>query len=138
MFCPILEEKLKLLNEQAAMQLEMNTESESEAPRPQYSPEESNNELKNSEPQYYQNSESRTSVPDYYPNSEYQSSGPEYYPASLAPRTSRAQWREGRGHRRGPNILQRMLMPINRLAAMGWTGKWNEVIGICSCLVHNT
>ena len=104
--CPILEEKLKLLKDQAAEQLEMNTESES--PRPHYSSPESNNELDNSEHQYYQESESKTSGPDYYPNSEYQSSGPEYYPASLAPRSSRAQWREGRGHkpRRGPTYCR--------------------------------
>ena len=130
--CPILEEKLKLLKDQAAEQLEMNTESE--APRPQYSPQESNNNLENSKPQYYQNSASKTTGPHYYPNSEYQSTGPQYpsnseyqstgpqyYPATLAPRSSRAQWREGRGQRprRGPNILQRLLMPINRVAAMG-------------------
>ena len=118
--CPILEEKLKLIKEIAAEQ-ETEAEIEAEEPRPQYSPQESNNELENSESQYYQNSESKTTGPYDYPNSEYQSTGPHYYSAILTPRASRAHWREGRGQRprRGPNILQRLLMPINRVAAMG-------------------
>ena len=130
--CPILEEKLNLLIDQAAEQIEM--EPESEVTRPQYSPQESNNELENSESQYYQNTESKTIGPHYYPNSEYQSTGPQYpsnseyqskgtqyYHDSLAPRSSRSQWMEGRSWRprRGPNILQRLLMPIHRVAAMG-------------------
>ena len=96
LICPVIQEAGVALNDRAARQLE---QSQPEPAGPQH---------------YFPSSLARITsrvLGLQTPGSSRQSQAP------------RTPWREGRGQRRrlrqGPNLLQRLLLPINRVAALG-------------------
>ena len=95
LICPVIQEAGVALNDRAARQLEQSSQPGTAGPQ-----------------QYLPNSLARITsrvLGLQTPGSSRQSQAP------------RTQWRDGRGQRRrqGPNLLQRLLQPINRVAAMG-------------------
>ena len=97
LICPVIQEAGVALNDRAARQLEQSSQPGTAGPQ-----------------QYLPNSLARITsrvLGLQTPGSSRQSQAP------------RTHWREGRGQRRrlrqGPNLLQRLLLPINRVAALG-------------------
>ena len=108
LICPVIQEAGVALNDRAARQLEQSSQPGTAGPQ-----------------HYLPNSLTRITsrvLGLQTPASSRQSLlGLQTPGSSRQSQAPRAHWREGRGQRRrqGPNLLQRLLQPINRVAAMG-------------------